>query len=121
MFVSILALIWQRRKLNRQRTLRHFSEYTKRYQDIILQFPQDINRRGFVLTDREDYGQRIRRMHAYFDLCFEQWYLYRKRLINAKVWRPWKEGMTTAMSRKVFQQAWEIVRDPPSAIVLLRS
>ena len=43
--------------LSKQVTLQHYSDYTKRYQEIALRFPEDVNSPSFVLADRADYSQ----------------------------------------------------------------
>src|SRR5262245_54198538 len=73
-------------KLSQQLTLQHFADYTKRYQEIILKFPEDINEPAFKLQGRNDYSATMRQMRAYFDLCFEEWYLNSQGLIDAKIW-----------------------------------
>jgi hypothetical protein len=76
--VAVLGVIvgwWQLAKLNQQLTLQHFADYTKRYQEIILRFPEDINETAFKLEGREDYSTIMRAMRTYFDLSFEEWYL----------------------------------------------
>jgi len=49
-------------------------------------------------------------MRAYFDLSFEKWYLARQREIDADIWRIWRSGITAALSKPAFQQAWAIVK-----------
>jgi hypothetical protein len=76
--VGVLVVFLQLQKLSGQIRLQHFTDYTKRYQEIILRFPEDINKQDFKLVDRLDYDQTMRQMRAYFDLSFEEWYLNRK-------------------------------------------
>jgi hypothetical protein len=52
----------------------------------------------------------MRYMRAYFDLCFEEWDLNRKTLIDANFWSVWKAGMEFAFSKPAFQQAWMIIK-----------
>ena len=110
--VAAVALWWQLTKLNQQLTLQYFADYTKRYQEIIQQFPEDVNEAGFKINDREDYQQTMRAMRSYFDLCFEEWYLNQRGFIDGGIWKMWRGGMATAFSKAAFQQAWSIaVRD----------
>lgn len=97
-------------QLNQQLTLQQFADYTKRYQEIILEFPEDINEPGFDLTGRPDSNQTMRRMRAYFDLCFEEWYLNQRQLLDSAIWNLWQEGMKEALSKPAFQQAWTIIK-----------
>jgi len=106
-----VGVIWiQTEKLSEQLLMQHFSDYTKRYQEIILQFPEDINKKEFVLRGRDDYEKTMRHMRAYIDLCYEEWYLNRRGLIDPEIWRIWEAGVQTAFSKPAFKQAWEIVK-----------
>lgn len=104
-------VVWhQTDKISKQLTLQNFSDYTKRYQEIILRFPEDVNEQQFVLAGREDYKTTMRYMRAYFDICFEEWHLHSRKLMDDKTWSIWHGGMKTAFSKPAFKQAWEIVR-----------
>ena len=45
--VAIGGLIYQSRSTRKQVKLQNFIEYTKRYQEIILNFPENINEKNF--------------------------------------------------------------------------
>ena len=112
-FATVAAawIVWkQLGTLNNQLKLQHYSEYTKRYQSIVLNLPEDINDLNFKLNQRrKDYVPTMRHMRVYFDLCFEEWDLNRRELIDDESWKVWKDGIRTAMSKTAFQQAWKIV------------
>jgi hypothetical protein len=72
----------QLRSLNQQTRMQNFAEYTRRYQQIVLHFPENINSKDFVLDGRKDYNEVMCYMRAYYDLCFEEWYLHREILIE---------------------------------------
>lgn len=104
-------VVWyQTGKISKQLKLQNFSDYTKRYQEIILHFPEDINNPQFVLAGREDYNTTMRYMRAYFDICYEEWHLHSHSLMDDETWSVWRSGMKTAFSKPAFKQAWEIVR-----------
>lgn len=109
---GVFVVLCQTKKISQQLTLQHFSDYTKRYQEIILNFPEDINSATFVLIGRDDYNKTMRYLRAYLDLCYEEWYLNECALIdkNIDIWNIWKGGMETAFSKTAFHQAWEIIR-----------
>jgi hypothetical protein len=109
-FIAILALRSEIRGVKEQLSLQHFADYTKRYQEIIVHFPEDINEAAFDLRNRrDDYDRTMRYMRAYFDLCFEEWYM-RTRLDDPGLWSVWSGGMKAAFSKIAFQDAWSIVR-----------
>jgi len=109
--VALVAVWLQLRKMNQQLTIQHFADYTKRYQEIILRFPEDINTPSFQVSGHANYESLMRCMRAYFDLSFEEWYLNERNLIDPCIWSIWRGGMQAAMSKAAFQQAWAIVRD----------
>jgi hypothetical protein len=86
-FAGVVLVLGQLRSLNLQTRLQNFAEYTRRYQQIVLHFPEDINASDFSLQGREDYDNVMRYMRAYYDLCFEAWYLHREGLIENDFWR----------------------------------
>lgn len=97
---------------NNQQKIEIFSEYTKRYQEIIVDFPENINEQGFELLSlkKEDYDKLMRKMRQYFDLSFEEWYLNNGGLLDSRFWNLWSGGMTTALSKPAFVDAWKIVK-----------
>lgn len=107
---GVFVVYFQLRKLGEQINLQSFADYTKRYQEIILRFPEDINSSDFVLVGRDDYDVVMRNMRAYLDLSFEEWFLNGSELIDFEIWALWSGGILTALSKPAFQQAWSIVR-----------
>lgn len=85
-----------------------FFEYTRRYAEIIEDFPETINELSF------DFGQlegglrdkTMRTMRRYFDMCSEQYWLQKERYIPQKIWKEWKDGMKTAFNKTAFRTAW---------------
>lgn len=109
--IGIWFLYKQASKLNEQLTIQQFSDYTKRYQEITLNFPEDINSKDFKLSkDRNDYDKTMRYLRAYLDLCYEEWYLNERGLIDGHIWDIWHGGMKTAFSKQAFIQAWNIIQ-----------
>lgn len=117
--VSIIALICQSRdtknqiKLQtKQLKLQNYMEYTKRYQEIILNFPESVNEDSFKLDcfSPEIRDKTMRYMRVYFDLCFEEYDLYNKKMIDEDMWVTWEGGMKFAFSKPAFIQAWDIIK-----------
>ncbi len=103
-------VVWrQTGKLTQQITLQNYSDYTKRYQEIILNFPEDVNDSSFNLHGHTDYKKTMRYMRAYFDLCFEEWNLHSRKLIDHETWSVWSDGIKTSLSKPAFVQAWSVV------------
>ena len=110
----ILAICSNRSQLkifNRQLKLNFFSEYTRRYQELTLSFPEYLNDPNFEYEtlEKEENGKILRYMRVYFDLCSEEFHLYKDNCLDKNVWRNWEEGITHAMTKKAFRDAWYIV------------
>ena len=106
---AIIFNIGQLKILNKQLRVKFFSEYTKRYQDIILNLPENINRHDFDFSNLEKdvHDKTMRYMRAYFDLCSEEYHLKKQNYINDDVWEIWKKSMAHAMDKKAFVEAWD--------------
>ncbi len=99
----------QLRIQNEQIKHNYFSEYTKRYQEIIIHFPENINEDTFSYEELEKNkkDETMRYMRVYFDLCSEEFFLHKHKYIDEKVWKEWEEGMSYAFNKKAFRRAWE--------------
>lgn len=111
--VAIIALIWQSNLTQEQMKLNFFADYTKRYQEIYLNLPDNVNEIDFDFNSdkfpSEVRKKTIRYMRAYFDLCSEEYFLHQEGNINKKVWKEWKEGIEYTYSKKAFRDAWHII------------
>ena len=89
------------------------SDYTKRYQEIILNFPEDINRDDFnyEMHSSEVKEKTMRYMRAYIDLCSEEYNLYKNKFIDEEIWKNWESGMIYAFKKKAFKEAWKKIKD----------
>jgi len=113
---GVIATVWGVGKavksVDRQLQLQFFADYTKRYQEIMLQFPESINDDDFQLEsldpDRRD--RTLRYMRAYFDLCSEEYYLSKHEHIDGEAWKEWESGIKYALSKTAFEQSWERVK-----------
>jgi len=108
---SILSNRKQTIILNNQLKLNFFAYFTKRYQEILLNLPENINAPNFdynFLSD-ELKNKTMRYMRAYFDLNSEEYDLWRTGCVETRTWNNWKVGIGYALSKKAFLDAWEIV------------
>lgn len=105
---TLKVLRHQLRVANQQLKLQNYMEYTKRYQKIILNFPENINEDNFNMgyISPKKRNKTMRYMRAYYDLCSEEFDLKSKGYIDTKMWQSWKDGMEFAFSKEAFQQAW---------------
>ena len=97
------ALEATRKQAKEQYKFQFFAEYTKRYQNLILKMPDNLNTSSIYNKDVDIY------MRLYFDLCSEEYYLHRKGVIDDFVWGLWTEGIQTAMKRPNYKNAWKLL------------
>ena len=110
LIVTLLAVmcscwaIWQTKSIaNQQFKLHFFAEYTKRYQELMLYMPKDIDTSSIHNKDVDVY------MRLYFDLCSEEFLLHSKGVIDDYVWSLWVEGMRTLMNKTKYKTAWKLL------------
>jgi hypothetical protein len=91
-----------------------FSEYTKRYADIVDRLPFDARRIGAQFepeklpdAERKEYLNAMRR---YFNLCSEELYLRNSGRIARTTWKIWEEGIEDTVSWPGFEYAWKELR-----------
>lgn len=108
LFLTFDANKNQLRIYNHQLKLNFFTDYTKRYQEIILNFPESINEDNFSfeLLDKPVRDKTFRYMRAYFDLCSEEYHLNQKEHIDSDVWEVWEWGIKYAISKSAIKIAW---------------
>jgi len=103
--VAAVLVILQLRELNKQAKFSHFSDYTKRFNEIASQLPEDATHMDFALEGRPDRTQVMRAMRRYFDLSYEEWWLHQHRLIDRDIWRLWEMGIRAGCGKPMPQQA----------------
>ncbi len=115
--VSFFSIWLQTKNANKQLLITNICEYTKRYQEIILQLPESILYKDFDIDSLSDKEREkiLRTMWIYFDLCYEEYSLYHHlKLIDKKLWTIWESGIKTALSREAFIQSWYIISEQTS-------
>ena len=69
--IALIGLIFQIHSFTNQIKLQNFTEYTRRYQDIVLHLPENINSKDFDIEklSAELKDNTLRYLRAYYDLC----------------------------------------------------
>tara|TARA_R100001039_G_scaffold31506_1_gene24106 strand:+ start:467 stop:883 length:417 start_codon:yes stop_codon:yes gene_type:complete len=113
LIITALAFIFTVISFKRQLRLSFFSEYTKRYQEIIINLPSTINSKEFDFDhlDEEEKDKTLRYMRAYFDLCSEEYFLMKRGHIGEETWQEWSAGMEFSFSKVAFKKAWFLLRE----------
>lgn len=101
----------QIKHLYEQLRLNFFTDYTKRYQEIMLHLPARIYDKNFDTSSLDEAGQEqlTKYLRVYFDLCSEEYHLYINKQIDEVIWKNWEEGIRHAMSLPVFRSEWKKV------------
>ncbi len=112
-FIALVFSLKQSYLMRQQLKVNMFADYTKRYQQITLNLPENINDTDFDLYKHkkekpELYDKIMRHMRSYFDLCSEEYFLNKKKLIENVVWKEWSEGIRSTFKQKAYIDAWEI-------------
>jgi len=105
---AVVGLVWNAYEARRATRHQVFTEYTRRYQEIMLPIPTAVFSSDFDL-DRLDLADReavLRALRAYFDMCSEELHLERGKKLDQKVWKYWQEGILDLLKFPAFRQAW---------------
>ena len=116
--ITSVIVIWyyshkQLGKIKNQLWISIYSEYTRRYSDIISKFPEKINEDDFLINpETEEYNEIMRAVRLYFDLCYEEYSLYHTyKKIDKQLWDDWKEGIEAALNKRAFKDAWVVIHE----------
>ena len=113
-FLSLLAAIFgfifniiYSQRLYKQSKTHHnsllFAEYTRRYQEIMIQMPDSVFNGQ---AEASDPGV-TKYMLLYFDLCSEEFHLRSQGFIPDDVWNNWVEGMRLTVRDQTYHDAWQ--------------
>ncbi|MCK5538941.1 MAG: hypothetical protein KAI79_19105 [Bacteroidales bacterium] len=107
-FIAVFMSIQTAKSLSEQLKLNFFADYTKRYQEIILNLPENINEDSFDFEKLEPKAKdkTLRYMRAYFDLSSEEYYLWKQNYIDNNVWKEWSSGIEYTLTKTAFQEGW---------------
>ena len=103
---SIITLVRESEENRKLHKLTIFSEYTKRYNDIMYEMPEEVFSNDVKLTLETHKYARL-----YFNLCSEEFYLKEHGLVNSEIWDNWADGMATRMKSPTLQKEWEYMRE----------
>jgi len=91
-----------------------FLEYTKRYSETMSVLPFDARTPGADLHLADLLADaRMKVLTAYrdyFNLCWEEMWLFQMRRIDVATWREWTESMADTMTFPCAGEAWDVLR-----------
>lgn len=92
-----------------------FSEYTRRYSEIMEPIPFDARQSQgaydlniLLVADRAAILNAMRR---YFNLCSEELFLHSKGRIDDQLWEIWRRGIESVTVLSAFRSGWTLLRD----------
>jgi hypothetical protein len=100
--IAVISSQWSDRK---QRKLQMYADYTRRYQDIFMKMPDDIYDGAAAIDERTKKYMRF-----YFNLCSEEYHLWKDKNMKNDVWEMWVEGMQIETEREIFHKAWDVIK-----------
>ncbi|RUO63949.1 hypothetical protein SAMN06297229_1885 [Pseudidiomarina planktonica] len=109
---AIIAFAFAVYSFKKQLKLNFFADYTKRYQEISLNFPVTVYENEFSYDNLspEIREHTLRYMRAYFDLCSEEYFLNENKNLDKKTWKEWESGMKASFSKPAFRKAWKTLK-----------
>lgn len=111
---TLLAIVFGFRGIHNQLWLSMFSEYAKRYSEIMDALPFEARHRGSGFDARAlpDYQQKrfLSAIRNYLNLCSEEFWLKEKGLIDGRTWEVWIKGMGQVAELPCFDFAWESLK-----------
>ena len=93
--VSIISLVVSLRIDGKRHRTLMFTEYTKRFQEIILHLYSDPQ-------NKSAYHR------LYFDLCSEEYYLKSTKQLPNDIWDKWVYGMKLVMKHESLRASWKV-------------
>ncbi|MEX0751166.1 MAG: hypothetical protein WD359_10195 [Dehalococcoidia bacterium] len=112
--IAAAALVVTLSGIRKQLWLTTFAEYTGRYIQILDEIPMAARRepQTFSLASQPD-SERDRLLALairYLNLCSEEYYLFRKNIIDGRTWAIWEEEIVIALRRRWLVEAWGQVK-----------
>jgi hypothetical protein len=93
--------------LRRQMAIQHFSEYARRYTELVERLPERVHDPSCDLAGVGADDTVMPVMRSFFAVCFEEWYLHERGYFDSGMWDMWRLGMRNALTKTSFREAWE--------------
>jgi hypothetical protein len=113
--VAAAVGVWvQLRGIQNQLWLQMFTEYTRRYSEVMAGIPFEASGIGApaeLSTLEEDQRKAvIGGMRRYFNLCSEEFYLHQKERVDGETWGIWQSGIQASTRGPFFASSWRYLR-----------
>ena len=103
-WVAVGVAIWV---YFRQVNAQMYMEYTKRCDQILLDFPCEVR---LNLAEAAPGSVSQLRTLRYFNLCSEEFCMWKNRYLSPQVWRIWEEEIKRFLRSPLARAEWEKIR-----------
>ncbi len=105
--VATLSLWLNSKYTRRQWNFNAFTHYTKRYDDIMGEFPGQGYMLRFDLDHQIPSNSEVRlAVLKYLNMTSEEYYLRREKYLDYKVWKIWLPEIERTLKTPLFQREW---------------
>jgi hypothetical protein len=112
--VALVAIVVTVRGLRDQLWLQTFSEYTRRYGEIVRELPSEARHPGaqFIFDNLpvDEQGRVLNIARAYLNLCSEEYFLHSRGRIDNETWSIWRAGMVEVLRAPWIQTTWTMLK-----------
>lgn|SRR5215204_7571329 len=108
--IAAVAFVWAMMSTYKgQMNAQVFSDYNKRYDEILLSMPKDawearFNMNAVLPAPSKELSLSILR---YLNLSSEEFYLYKRGYLRVDVWRIWEEEMIRTLQTPLLKREWQ--------------
>jgi hypothetical protein len=94
---------------NKQMNAQVFFQYAKRYDEIMNSFPKSARLARIRSSEAlpKPSGELSICILRYFNLCSEEFYLYKSNYLSHKVWGVWTDEMIRTWRTPLFRREWK--------------
>ena len=113
--ITGIAGLLSLRGLREQLWLVTFTEYTRRYSEIMDALPFEARRPGgqfdLEALPADERDRALGAMRKYLNLSSEELYLHNRAKIDGETWGIWRTGIRDTLRLPCFRGAWRHLRD----------
>ena len=108
------SIYFSARQITKQLKVVTFLEFTRRYAEIVERLPHRI-RTDPLKTELKQLSEDDRQatelaIRSYSNLCSDEHYMHRERLVSKRIWRLWRRGLLRTLEIPAVRQVWKQAR-----------
>ena len=90
---EIRSDVKSRREHREALSLNFYTYFWNRFDKILENLPSDFFDENFDFSSVQNQEQLKRTIRSYFQMCSQEYYLYKKGKISHEIWTEWENGM----------------------------